>query len=43
MEKESIDLSIFSPPFASLFTYSDELEDMGNSGDGEGEFNAHFK
>ncbi len=28
---ESIGLSIFSPPFAELYTYSDELEDMGNS------------
>ena len=30
---ESIGLSIFSPPFAELYTYSDELEDMGNSKD----------
>lgn len=30
---ESIGFSIFSPPFASLYTYSDELEDMGNSKD----------
>lgn len=29
----SIGLSVFSPPFASLYTYSDELEDMGNSKD----------
>lgn len=28
---ESIGFSIFSPPFASLYTYSDQLEDMGNS------------
>lgn len=28
---ESIGLSVFSPPFAELYTYSDELEDMGNS------------
>jgi DNA modification methylase len=28
---ESIGFSIFSPPFASLYTYSDKLEDMGNS------------
>ena len=28
---ESIGLSIFSPPFAELYTYSDSLEDMGNS------------
>lgn len=30
---ESIGFSIFSPPFAELYTYSDELEDMGNSKD----------
>lgn len=28
---ESIGLSVFSPPFAELYTYSSELEDMGNS------------
>jgi DNA modification methylase len=26
----SIDLSIFSPPFSTLFTYSDNIRDMGN-------------
>ncbi|KAA6348685.1 Modification methylase HindIII [termite gut metagenome] len=30
---ESIGLSIFSPPFAELYTYSDEIADMGNSKD----------
>lgn len=30
---ESIGFSIFSPPFASLYTYSDKLEDMGNCSD----------
>lgn len=30
---ESVDLSIFSPPFAELYTYSDEIADMGNSKD----------
>lgn len=30
---ESIGFSIFSPPFAELYTYSDKLEDMGNSRD----------
>jgi len=27
----SLDYSIFSPPFASLYTYSDSINDMGNS------------
>lgn len=30
---ESVGFSIFSPPFAELYTYSDKLEDMGNSRD----------
>lgn len=30
---ESIGLSIFSPPFAELYTYSNYVEDMGNSKD----------
>lgn len=28
---ESVGFSIFSPPFAELYTYSDKVEDMGNS------------
>jgi len=35
----SIGFSIFSPPFAELYTYSDKLEDMGNSKD----YNEFFK
>lgn len=30
---ESIGFSIFSPPFAELYTYSSHIEDMGNSKD----------
>jgi len=30
---ESVGLSVFSPPFAELYTYSDSIEDMGNSKD----------
>ena len=30
---ESISLSVFSPPFADLYCYSDSIEDMGNSKD----------
>jgi DNA modification methylase len=33
LENESIGLSVFSPPFADLYTYSSHLEDMGNSKD----------
>ena len=28
VESESIGLSVFSPPFASLYTYSSHIEDM---------------
>ena len=38
----SIGFSIFSPPFAELYTYSDKLEDMGNSKDYK-EFFTAFK
>ena len=31
LEDSSIGLSIFSPPFAELYTYSSHVEDMGNS------------
>jgi len=33
LESESIGLSVFSPPFAELYTYSSHVEDMGNSKD----------
>jgi DNA modification methylase len=38
---ESIGYSIFSPPFASLYTYSNSPRDMGNCRD-RGEFFEHF-
>lgn len=38
----SIDYCIFSPPFASLYTYSDSERDMGNCR-GMDEFLIHFK
>jgi hypothetical protein len=37
----SVDYSIFSPPFASLYTYSNSTRDLGNSRSDE-EFFAHF-
>ena len=42
IEDESIDFSVFSPPFADLFTYSDDLQDMGNCNDLD-EFRQHFE
>ena len=39
---DSIDFSIFSPPFAELYVYSDDIRDMGNCQDYE-EFFVHFQ
>lgn len=33
LDADSVDLSIYSPPFASLFTYSPSPRDLGNSAD----------
>jgi len=33
LKDESVDFSVFSPPFAELYTYSDNIADMGNSKD----------
>jgi len=41
MESDSIHYSIFSPPFASLYTYSDSMRDMGNCRT-HSEFYEHF-
>jgi DNA modification methylase len=38
---ESVDLSIYSPPFASLFTYSPSARDLGNSAS-RAEFIEHY-
>ena len=42
IETGSIDYTIFSPPFASLYTYSNSDRDMGNSRNNS-EFFAHFR
>ena len=39
---ESVGFSIFSPPFASLYTYSNSERDMGNCKD-YAEFSEHFR
>ena len=39
---DSVDYSIFSPPFAELYTYSDSNRDMGNSKN-YNDFFQHFK
>jgi DNA modification methylase/superfamily II DNA or RNA helicase len=42
LPSNSVHYSIFSPPFASLYTYSNSPRDMGNCKT-HGEFYAHFK
>lgn len=42
LDNESIGFSVFSPPFADLYTYSSHVEDMGNSKDFD-EFVRHFQ
>ena len=42
MESESVDYSVFSPPFVDLFTYSNSDHDMGNCTSDE-EFNTQFR
>lgn len=41
LPNDSIDLSVYSPPFASLFTYSPSLRDLGNSSSRD-EFLHHY-
>jgi DNA modification methylase len=42
LEDESIDLSVYSPPFADLYTYTPSDRDLGNSRDWS-EFFEHYK
>lgn len=41
-QKFQADLSIFSPPFSSLYAYTNDLHDMGNSKESDDEFKLHF-
>jgi len=42
IHEESIDLSVYSPPFADLFTYTSSERDLGNCRDWQ-EFFEHYK
>jgi len=42
LKKDSVDLSVYSPPFASLYTYTASSRDMGNCKN-EDQFFGHFK
>ena len=39
---KSVDLQVFSPPFANVYLYSDSTRDMGNC-DSEAEFMQHYR
>lgn len=41
LDENSIDLSVYSPPFADLYTYTDSERDLGNSRDWD-EFFDHY-
>ncbi len=41
--KIQFDLSFFSPPFSSLYAYTNHNADMGNSRDSDDEFLLHYK
>ena len=42
MEPASVDMSVFSPPFPSLYAYTDKAEDIGNSEEMRGEAKLHL-
>lgn len=42
IESNSVDMSVYSPPFADLYTYSNSPRDLGNSYDND-EFFEHYK
>ncbi len=42
LAENSIDYSVYSPPFLSMFAYSDSPEDMSNS-DSDAQFYAHYR
>ena len=41
MPENSVDCSIFSPPFGDLFVYSDSERDLGNAGEGQNFINQY--
>jgi len=42
LPSDSVGLTVYSPPFANVYTYSDSPRDMGNCGD-MGEFSEHYR
>ncbi len=42
MPEASVDMAVFSPPFPSLFAYTDQASDIGNSEDFRGDAKLHL-
>lgn len=42
MPPQSVDFAVYSPPFPSVYAYTDKAEDIGNSEDLDGEAKLHF-
>jgi DNA modification methylase len=42
MERESVDMAVFSPPFPSMYAYTDSDTDIGNSEDFKGDAKLHL-
>lgn len=42
MPENQFDMSVFSPPFADLYSYTDKYEDLGNCNSLDDEFELHF-
>lgn len=43
MDENSVDFSVFSPPFPSLYAYTDSVSDIGNVDQMSGEANVHLE
>lgn len=42
MKPDQFDMAVFSPPFADLYSYTDQHDDLGNCNSGDDEFEMHF-
>lgn len=42
MPEQCVDFAVFSPPFPSLFAYTDQMSDLGNCNDLRGDAKLHF-
>ncbi len=42
LQPESVDFSVFSPPFSAIYAYTNNLQDLGNSTEMDDEFKMHY-